>query len=100
MSDLVPQGPQKLTRKTRTKRASEEIKFTAPAAADPQSTLDAQLAAIEQNKETMGYNVALSLTEASQRGFATGLQKGLQSGAVTEASFFSNCIAAAGASLL
>jgi hypothetical protein len=100
MSDLVPQGPQRLTRKTRTKRASEDIKFTAPAAADPQSTLETQVAAIEQNNKTLGYNTGLSMTDARKRGFAIGLQEALDSGAVTEASFFSDCIAAAGASLL
>jgi flagellar biosynthesis/type III secretory pathway protein FliH len=101
MSDIIPQVPQKLARKTRSKRANQDITFTAPtAAADPQSELEAQAALIEENKRTLGLNVALTLNEASQRGFVTGLTEGLKAGAAAEASFFSNCIASAGASLL
>ena len=97
MSDLVPQVPQKLARK---KRQSSPQTFTAPTAADPQSALDSQITAVEDSKKLLGLNVAQSLNEASQRGFVTGLQQGLQEGAATEAAFFSSCITAAGTSLL
>jgi hypothetical protein len=101
MSEIIPQVPQKLARKTRSKRTSEDITFVAPSAAqDPQTELDSQVAAIESSKHTLGLNVATTLTQASQRGFAQGLTEGLQAGAVTEASFFSSCISTAGATLL
>jgi hypothetical protein len=101
MSDIIPQTPSKLARKARSKRASQDITFNAPQAAeDPQTELDTQVAAIESSKRTLGLNVALTLTEASQRGFVQGLQEGLKAGAGAEASFFSNCISTAGTTLL
>ena len=99
MSDLIPTGPGKVERK-RQKTTTEPIGFIAPAAASPQSDLDTQVAEIESSKKLLGFNVATTMTAASQRGFAAGLAEGLQDGAVAEASFFSQCIKGAGFSLL
>jgi hypothetical protein len=100
MSDLVPNVPGRVDRK-RQRKPVEPIVFNAPtAAADPQSELENQVAAIESSKKLLGFNVATAMNAASQRGFMAGLTKGLQEGAVTEAKFFSNCIATAGTTLL
>lgn len=101
MSDLIVNGPGKVARKSRQKQTIAPIEFSAPEGAiDPQTALNKQIEAVESSKRTLGYNVASSLTQAEQRGFATGLQQGLQDGAASSASFFANCISSAGGSLL
>lgn len=99
MSDLIPNGPGQVERK-RQKKTAEPIGFTVPAAASPQTDLDVQVADIESSKKVLGINVARTMTAASQRGFAAGLAEGLDEGAVSDASFFSQCIKGAGFSLL
>ena len=100
MSDLIPKKATAIDRK-RQKKAAETIEFSAPnAAADPTSVLDAQVKAVEESKFTLGQNVATALSAASKRGFSNGLADGLRSGAIEEATFFSECLEAAGRSLL
>ena len=99
MSDLIPTGPGKVERK-RQKNTAQPIGFTAPtAAADPQTELDTQVTEIESSKKLLGLNVAITMNAASQRGFMSGLTEGLKEGAISEASFFSQCIREASASL-
>lgn len=89
------------SRTPRSKKKMKSGEFSAPIAAkDPQAELEAQIKAIEESKAALGYNTALQLTEASQRGFATGLTIGLREGADSDASFFSQCLTAAGSSLI
>lgn len=100
MSDLVPNVPGKVDRK-RQKNTAEPIAFNVPtAAADPQTELDTQVTAIESSKKLLGLNVATTMNAASQRGFMSGLTEGLKEGAISEASFFSQCIREASTSLL
>lgn len=100
MSDLVPNVPGKVDRK-RQKKTAEPIAFKVPtAAADPQTELDTQVTAIESSKKLLGLNVATTMNAASQRGFMSGLTEGLKEGAISEASFFSQCIREASTSLL
>lgn len=89
------------SRAPRSKKKMKSGEFSAPTAEkDPQAELDTQIKAIEESKAALGYNTALQLVEAGQRGFATGLTIGLKEGVDSDASFFSQCLMAAGASLI
>jgi flagellar biosynthesis/type III secretory pathway protein FliH len=98
-SELIPQ-PAARIRKARVKQAATPTKFEAPDRADPQAALDEQATQVRASKFTLGQNVGLALVQAEQAGFAEGLQAALTEGAADTASFFSNCISAAGQSLL
>jgi hypothetical protein len=100
MSDLIPKKATAIDRK-RQKKTQEPIEFKAPSsAADPNSALEEQVQTIEESKFILGQNVAASLSAASKRGFSDGLRHGLNEGAIEEATFFSECVIAAGRSLL
>jgi hypothetical protein len=64
-----------------------------------EGALNQELGAIESEAVTQGYNVAIALHGAKQRGFATGLSTGMAEAATVTDSFFRECIGAAGASL-
>lgn len=100
--EIVPVPSSAIASRTpRSKKKMKSGEFAAPTAAtDPQTELETQMKAIEESKAALGYNTALQLVEAGQRGFATGLTIGLKEGAESDASFFSQCLTAAGASLI